>query len=159
MTKLKMLGAAVVLASAMAGPASAQDVIYAGGYCANANCRIKGPANLRAGNYYRRRMAYPANRYAGANAYWNNGWRDDRSRTDDRDRSPGFGAVDLAVGVVDGAIGAAGALVTAPFRAIDAYNNSDPDDGWTPSRAVPNGFACNPGTWYLREDGVWRLCR
>jgi hypothetical protein len=47
MTKIKILGAAAILASALASPATAQEVIYNPGYCAqfypNANCQNKGP--------------------------------------------------------------------------------------------------------------------
>ena len=162
MTKLKILGTAVVLASAMASPTLAQDVVYNRGYCPsypNANCQITGSGNPHAGSYYRRRMAYHDNRYADTNAGWNNGWRDDRSWNEDLYRGSGFWPAAAAVGVVSGAIGTAGAIVTAPFRAAHAYYNSYSDDGWNQSRAAPNGLGCNSGTWYRREDGVWRLCR
>ena len=49
MTRFGILGAAALVASALATPAMAQEVIYNPGYCAqfypNANCQNKGPGN------------------------------------------------------------------------------------------------------------------
>ena len=49
MTRLKILGATAILASALTAPAMAQQVIYNPGYCAqfypNANCQNKGPGS------------------------------------------------------------------------------------------------------------------
>ena len=57
MTKFKKFGAAAILASALASPAMAQEVIYNPGYCAqfypNANCQNKGPGNPYTGSYRR----------------------------------------------------------------------------------------------------------
>jgi hypothetical protein len=58
MTKLRLLGAAaLVLSSALASPAMAQQVIYNPGYCAqfypNANCQNLGPGNPYTGDYQR----------------------------------------------------------------------------------------------------------
>jgi opacity protein-like surface antigen len=58
MTKTKIFATAAVLASALAGPAMAQEVIYNPGYCAqfypNANCQNLGPGNpYTDGGYYR----------------------------------------------------------------------------------------------------------
>lgn len=156
MTKLKILGAAVVLASAMASPTLAQDVVYNRGYCPsypNANCRITGSGNPYAGSYYRGDMAYRDNRYAG----WSTGRRD--RRNENRQSGSGFWPVDVATGVVDGAIDTAGELIRAPFRAANAYYDGSDDGGWNQSHAVPNRFVCNSGTWYRREDGVWLFCR
>jgi hypothetical protein len=57
MTKYALLGAAL-LATALASPAMAQQVISEPGYCAffypNANCQNKGPGNpYTDGGYYR----------------------------------------------------------------------------------------------------------
>jgi hypothetical protein len=57
MTKYALLGAAL-LATALASPATAQQVISEPGYCAffyqNANCQNKGPGNpYTDGGYYR----------------------------------------------------------------------------------------------------------
>ena len=55
MTKSGILVAAAILASALASPAMAQQVIYNPGYCAqfypNANCQNKGPGNPYTGGY------------------------------------------------------------------------------------------------------------
>lgn len=158
MTKLKILGAAVVLASAMAGPAPAQDVVYNRGYCPshpNAGCQITGSGNPHAGSYHRRRMAYRDNRYASRT----NDWRDHRSWNEDRRSGSGFRPADVATGIVGGAIDTAAALVTAPFRAANAYYDGYYDGDWNQFHAAPNRFVCNSGTWYRREDGVWHLCR
>ena len=49
MTKAKIFATAAILASALASPAMAQEVIYNPGYCAqfypNANCQNYGPGN------------------------------------------------------------------------------------------------------------------
>jgi hypothetical protein len=54
----RLISAAIlVAAAALATPASAQEVIYNPGYCAqfypNANCQNKGPGNPYTGGYYR----------------------------------------------------------------------------------------------------------
>ena len=55
MTRSAILGAAAILASALAGPAMAQEVIYNPGYCAqfypNANCQNRGPGSPYTGSY------------------------------------------------------------------------------------------------------------
>jgi len=57
---MKRLISAAILAAgaALASPASAQEVIYNPGYCAqfypNANCQNKGPGNPYTGGGYRR---------------------------------------------------------------------------------------------------------
>jgi hypothetical protein len=75
MTGIKILGAAAILASALASTAMAQEVIYNPGYCAqfypNANCQNKGPGNPYTDGYQRqtyqdrayRDRAYRDNRY------------------------------------------------------------------------------------------------
>jgi hypothetical protein len=74
MTKFKILGAATILASALASPAMAQEVIYNPGYCAqfypNANCQNKGPGNPYTGSYQRH------------SAYRDYAWRDHTYRRD-----------------------------------------------------------------------------
>ena len=65
----------------------------------------------------------------------------------------GFWPGDVAAGIVGGAIGTAGAIATAPFRAFDdrhAYNT------------YYNGydqFACAPGTTFIGEDGLRHICQ
>ena len=70
MTKSKILAAAAILASALASPAMAQEVIYNPGYCAqfypNANCQNRGPGSPYTGSYQRqayRDQVYPDQGY------------------------------------------------------------------------------------------------
>src|SRR5438093_13753149 len=55
MSTFKLLGAVVILSTAIATPAPAQQVISDPGYCAqfypNANCQNKGPGNPYTGDY------------------------------------------------------------------------------------------------------------
>ena len=137
MTGIKILGAAAILASALASPAMAQEVIYNPGYCAqfypNANCQNKGPGNPYTGSY--QRQAYGDNRT----------WHDSYNRWNGDGRSnTGFWPGDVAAGVVGGAVGTAGAVATAPTG--EAY-------------ARQNGFVCTPGKRFRGEDGRMHLCR
>ena len=95
MTKSGILAAAAVLASALASPAMAQQVISEPGYCAqfypNANCQNLGPGNPYTGSY--QRQAYRDQ------AYRDRTWQDSYNRYDD-DRS--FWPGDVAAGVVGG---------------------------------------------------------
>jgi hypothetical protein len=54
-TKFLLLGALALVSAAAATPATAQEVIYNPGYCAqfypNANCQNKGPNNPYTGDY------------------------------------------------------------------------------------------------------------
>ena len=136
MTKFGILGAAAILASALAGPALAQEVIINPGKCAqyypNANCQNYGPGNPYRGTHFQRRV------------YRHDGnWNDSYNRWGDRDS--GFWPGDVAAGVVGGAVGTAAAIATAPL-AGDAY-------------ARQNGFVCTPGTWFRGEDGRRHLCQ
>ena len=84
MTKFGIFGAAALVASALASPAVAQEVIYNPGYCAqfypNANCQNKGPGNPYTGSY-QRRAAYQHDRNW-QNSY--NRWHGDRRSGRDR---------------------------------------------------------------------------
>ncbi|HEY8335988.1 MAG TPA: hypothetical protein VIQ05_19540 [Tardiphaga sp.] len=77
----------------------------------------------------------------------------------------GFWPADVAAGVVGGAVGAAGAIATAPFRGADAYayddgyNGYDGDYRYSQSYAARNGFVCQPGTMFRGEDGRAHLCQ
>jgi hypothetical protein len=55
MTKLALLGAAALLSAAVAAPATAQEVVYNPGYCAqfypNANCQNKGSNSPYTGDH------------------------------------------------------------------------------------------------------------
>jgi hypothetical protein len=123
MTKSGILAAAAILASALAGPAMAQEVVYNPGYCAqfypNANCQNRGPGSPYTGSY--QRQAYQDQ------AYRDRTWQDSYNSFDD-DR--GFWPGDVAAGVVGGAVGTAAAIATAPIGG-DEY-------------ARRNGFVCFP---------------
>ena len=63
------------------------------------------------------------------------------------------------------AIGTAGAIATASFRAWDnSYafdnrrDNSWDNCGWD-TCAQPNGFVCTPGTWFKGQDGRRHICQ
>lgn len=169
MTKFGLLGAAaVVLSSALASPAMAQQVIYNPGYCAqfypDANCQNKGPNNPYTGDYQRRLAARNGSwngNADGNNDSWNHGWHDswNDNRRDRRDDS-GFWPGDAAAGAVAGAVGTAGAIASAPFRGDSyAYDNNG-ERGWNGrSYAERNGFVCQPGTWFKGEDGRRHPCQ
>src|ERR1700754_4081961 len=62
------------------------------------------------------------------------------------------GAVGAAAGIAGAAVGTAGAIAAAPFQGPD-YRNSyayDPN---------PNGFVCQPGTWFRGDDGRRHPCQ
>ena len=168
MTKFALLGAAaVVLSSALAGPAMAQQVITDPAKCAaiypNANCQNLGPGNPYTGNGYQRRTAYHTGAAWNRDNNWdNNGWNDNRR---DRRHDQGFWPADAAAGVAGAAIGTAGAIATAPFRSDSyAYDNGEGSyngyRGWdNRSYAERNGFVCQPGTWFKGDDGRRHLCQ
>ena len=138
MTKAKIFAAAAVLASTLASPAMAQEVIYNPGYCAqfypNANCQNKGPGNPYTGSYQRQ-------------VYWDQAYRD-RSWQNSYNRWDGnesFWPGDVAAGVVGGAVGTAAAIATYPLAGEDY--------------ARRNGFVCVPGTLFRGEDGLTHLCQ
>jgi hypothetical protein len=161
MTKLGLLGAAaVVLSSALAGPAMAQQVIYNPSYCAqypDANCQNLGPGNPYTGDY-RRRTAY---RSYGSwnNDGWNNGWHDSwNDNRWDRRYDSGFWPADVAADVVGGAIGTAAAIATAPFRSdsyayynddsYGYYNNGYYNNGYYNNGYYNNGYRGGPKQSY-----------
>ena len=143
MTRSRILAAAAILASALASPAMAQQVIYNPGYCAqfypNANCQNRGPGNPYTGSY--QRQAYRDQAYQDR-TYQDRTWRDSYNRWDD---NRGFWPGDVAAGIVGGAVGTAAAIATAPIGG-EAY-------------ARRNGFVCIPGTWFRGEDGRRHLCQ
>ena len=139
MTRFKILGAAAILASALASPVMAQQVISNPGYCAqfypNANCQNKGPGNPYTGSY--QRQVY------GDQGYRRDGnWQNSHNRWDGRDS---FWPGHVAAGVVGGAVGTAAAIATAPIGG-EAY-------------ARRNGFVCVPGTLFRGEDGRRHMCQ
>jgi hypothetical protein len=158
MTKSGLLGAAAVtLLTALAGPATAQQVIYNPGYCAqfypDANCQNKGPSNPYTGDY-QRRQAYRDGDWKNG---WHESWNDERW---DRRHDSGFWPGDVAAGVVGGAVGTAGAIATAPFRGNSyAYYDNGDRGGYVQSYAQRNGFVCQPGTWFKGGDGRMHPCQ
>lgn len=89
-------------------------------------------------------------------------------------RDSGFWPGDVAAGVVGGAIGTAGAIASAPFRAFDnsyVYDNSyayyDENGGYPYnkkysyriSRNDLSGPICAPGTFVRGEDGLLYPCQ
>jgi hypothetical protein len=142
MTKSGILAAAAMIASAIASPAMAQEVISNPGYCAqfypNANCQTKGPGNPYTGSYQRQVYRDQAFR---DRTYEDRRWRDSYNRWDD---DSGFWPGNVAAGVV-GTVGTAAAVATAPLRS-EAY-------------ARRNGFVCTPGTWFRGADGRRHICQ
>lgn len=152
---IKLLGAVAIAATTLAGPAMAQAVVNNPARCSaqfpNANCQNLGPGNPYTDSRYRHRRVSARQ----TNGDWNNDWN--RSRT-------GFWPTDVAAGVAGAAIGTAGAIASAPFRAWDnsyAYDNRGWDNrNWdTRTYAQRNGFVCTPGTWFKGEDGRRHMCQ
>ncbi|MCP1841330.1 hypothetical protein ACVIHI_005749 [Bradyrhizobium sp. USDA 4524] len=150
MMSLRVLGAAVIVASAVSSPASAQAVFSNPAACssqfASANCLNRGagsPYDSRRG-YYQRRTAY---------------------------REP-VGPVGAAAGVAGAAVGTAAAIATAPFggwrNSYAAYGTYDRpaaygdyyawNGDWN-SYASHNGIVCRPGTFFKGSDGLQHPCQ
>ena len=143
MTRSAILGAAAILASALAGPAMAQEVIYNPGYCAqfypNANCQNRGPGSPYTGSY--QRQVYRDQAYADQ-TYRDPAWRNSYNRWDG---NSGYWPGDVAVGVVGSTVGTAAAIATYPIGGEDY--------------ARRNGFVCIPGTLFRGEDGRQHICQ
>ncbi|WP_346283718.1 hypothetical protein [Bradyrhizobium pachyrhizi] len=150
MMSLRVLGAAVIVASAVSSPASAQAVFSNPAACssqfASANCLNRGagsPYDSRRG-YYQRRTAY---------------------------REP-VGPVGAAAGVAGAAVGTAAAIATAPFggwrNSYAAYGTYDRpaaygdyyawNGDWS-AYASHNGIVCRPGTFFKGSDGLQHPCQ
>jgi hypothetical protein len=75
---------------------------------------------------------------------------------------PGFWPGEVAAGVVDGAIGVADAIVTAPYRDSYAYYGGprDYDDSYAYYGSRPARTTCGlqPGATYMGPDGRWYPC-
>jgi hypothetical protein len=108
MTRLKLLGAAAVLSTLVAGPALAQEVIQEPG----AFGKTYPNSNYTTGGYGV--TASPS--YRGGGAYDAYGSFDGPYQ-----RGPIGGPLGFAGDVVGGAVGTAGAIVSAPFRNSNAY--------------------------------------
>jgi hypothetical protein len=143
MTRSGIFAAAAILASALASPAMAQEVIYNPGYCAqfypNANCQNRGPGSLYTGSY--QRQAYRDQAYRDR-ASQGSTWQNSYNRFDD---NSGFWPGDVAAGVVGGAVSTAAAIATSPVGG-DEY-------------ARRGGFVCIPGTWFRGEHHRRHLCQ
>lgn len=159
MTKMKLVGAVAIAATMVTGSAMAQAVVTNPARCSaqfpNANCQNLGPGNPYTDSGYRHRRVSARQ----TNGDWNNDWN--RTHT-------GFWPTDVAGDVAGAAIGTAGAIASAPFRAMDnsyAYDNSEDNRGWdnngwdTRSYAQRNGFVCTPGTWFKGDDGRRHICQ
>lgn len=94
-------------------------------------------------------------RYSGYQdrGYQNRGYQNRGYQDRDWRESNAFWPGQVAAGVVGGAIGAAGAIATAPFEA-GYQGNYD-----MRSYAERNGFVCLPGTTFRGEDGRMHLCQ
>jgi hypothetical protein len=147
MKRLGYLGAAALLASALATPAMAQQVVNRTAQCAQydwtGNCQTMTTAPGTAG--YQRGATYQDRDWRAGDG---NRWDDSYARMDD-DRwdstDTGFWPGDVAAGVVGGAIGTAERVVTAPMGGTEY--------------ARRNGFVCIPGTLFRGEDGRQHLCQ
>ncbi len=85
-----------------------------------------------------------------------------------RHRDSGFWPGDFAAGIVGGALGTAGAIASAPFRAFDnSYAYYDENAGYPYNRAYGyrisrndlSGPICAPGTRVRGEDGRLYRCQ
>lgn len=145
MTSLKLVGLAAIVATALATPAIAQTKVDNSARCTglfqDPNCQNLASGNPTTDRGYRRR--HMARRQVNPN---------------DGTQS-GFWPLDAAGAVAGAAVGTAGAIATAPFRAMDnsyAYDNR----GWDRrSYAQRNGFVCTPGTWFKGADGSRHICQ
>ena len=121
MTKSGILVAAAILASALASPAMAQQVIYNPGYCAqfypNANCQNKGPGSPYYGDSYQR-QAYRDQ------AYRDRAWQGSYNRFDD---NSGFWPGDVAAVLGLGGLGHLGVQYAAKmgFRTVAIARGQD----------------------------------
>ncbi|MGY3534887.1 MULTISPECIES: hypothetical protein [Bradyrhizobium] len=140
MTQLKILGAAALLASALATPAMAQQTIGTAARCSNAapdaRCQTMAPGTTPTAYHHR---TYRRDR----------DWQGSYNRYDP-------GPADVAAGVVGGAVGTAAAIATAPFGGPDYYGRA-PIGGEEYARQ--NGFVCTPGTWFRGSDGLQHPCQ
>ena len=143
MTKLSLaiLGTAAILTSALAGPAMAKGTMAKG-------AKGEQATQAKSQGQMQRRAASRSERFRDANAVVT---RDQYGRP-------------------VGPVGAAGAVVGAPFRAFDSGVNSYDNSynnyygygyggrDWK-TYATRNGLACTPGTTFRGADGQQRLCQ
>jgi len=106
---------------------------------------LAGPASAQQSSQYRQQLYGQEQMGRYGERHWNGErqWRD----------SNAFWPGQVAAGVVGGALGAAGAIATAPFEA-GYQGNYD-----MRSYAERNGFVCLPGTTFRGGDGRMHLCQ
>lgn len=139
----KLIGGAALLTAAFTVPVLAQPVISDPGRCQaefpNANCLNLGPGNPYTDGGYGA-GAHGAGGYAGGRSYRHQRmshrsaahWRESQSYGGQGawGGDTGFWPAEAAGDVVGGAVGAAGAIATAPFRAVGAWDNGWGNSGW-----------------------------
>jgi hypothetical protein len=149
MTSPKLLGAAAIVASALATPAFAQTMTNnpncPGGLFQDPACQNVAPGNATTDSRYRhRRVAH-------------------RQVTPNTQTQSGFWPVDAAGAAAGAAVGAAATVATAPFQGWNnsyAYYGGGP--GWQGdwnTYAARNGIVCRPGTLFKGDDGRQHLCQ
>ncbi len=133
MTQLKMLGAAALLASALADPGDgATDHRHR-----RALLECLSGCPMPDDGTRRHRQPPITHRTTRRDR----DWQDSYNRYD-----PGpFAPVDAAAGVVGGAVGTAAAIATAPFGGTP---NTPAARSAASEYARQNGFVCTPGTWF-----------
>jgi hypothetical protein len=85
------------------------------------------------------------NSNASVNYGWHDSWNDDRGDRRDSGFWPGEVAAD--------AVGTAGAIATAPFRANSYADDNTGYAGYDGRYATRNDLVCRPGRWFKGEDG------
>ncbi|CCD88204.1 conserved protein of unknown function [Bradyrhizobium sp. ORS 285] len=160
MIAMKHVLGALALTAMSAAPALAQPVINDPGRCEaefpNANCQNLGPGNPYTGTGPTLERRGDVNR--------SRHWRASRAhaRRSDNDFAPAEAAGD----VVGDAVGAAGAIATAPFRPVGAWDSGWGNSGWDNSYAMMgggagwgNGDESNVGTYTAGNvAGNWVAC-
>ena len=180
MTSLRLVGAALVAASALATPAFAQVAYPTQARCAftDPNCQIYGPDDPFTRTSFRHpRLTQRQLRREMA--------RREMARREMYRNNTGFGPLNAAGALAGAAVGTAATIATAPFAALGGLGNSYAAYGYTPgaaygytpdydtgylaagtawngnwdSYAAHNGIVCRPGTYFKGSDGLQHLCQ
>jgi len=168
MTSLRLLGAALIAASALASSAHAQGLQAPfPTRCAftDPNCQAYGPGDpFTRTSYQNRRMT--RHELARERA------RREMARREAYRENPGFGPLNAmgalagaAVGTAGAALGTAATIATAPLAPFGAWDNSYAaygSTGWNGdwnTYAARNGIICRPGTYFKAADGSRHLCQ
>jgi|GEM_PF-651664 len=168
MTNLKVLGAAVIAASALSSPALAQAIFSNPDACesefASANCENIGPGSPYSPNFGYRSSYYgaPTTGYYG------------RRTVHRHPAGVAAGVAGAAAGMAGAAIGTAAAVATAPFvgwgnsyamygqPAMYGEYGMYGEKGWYgdwDTYAARNGIVCRPGTLIKLDDGLQHRCQ